>query len=129
MTESAKSELGIVGWTDLTVEDAATIRDFYAGVTGWTPSEVSMGDYSDFSMNAPGSGQAVAGICHARGVNADLPPAWLIYITVQDVDESARICEEQGGAIVLPPRDMGEMGRYCVIRDPAGAVAGLFAHK
>jgi hypothetical protein len=31
-----------------------------------------MGDYSDYTMMCPGDGDAVAGICHARGSNADL---------------------------------------------------------
>ena len=25
---------------------------------------------------------AIAGVCHARGSNADLPGGWLIYVTV-----------------------------------------------
>ena len=129
MSDSAKPETGSIGWFDLTVENAESVRDFYAAVTGWSPSPVSMGDYDDFNMTAPKSGLPMAGICHARGGNAGLPPAWLIYITVEDVDASAKTCAELGGEIVAAPRDMGEMGRYCVIQDPAGAVAALFAHK
>jgi predicted enzyme related to lactoylglutathione lyase len=69
---------GQIGWVDLTVTDAEGIRDFYQQVTGWTPSPVQMGDYQDFCMVAPGNGQMVAGICHARGENAELPPVWMI---------------------------------------------------
>jgi predicted enzyme related to lactoylglutathione lyase len=129
MSDTARAEIGTIGWTDLTVEDAESLRDFYASVTGWRPSPVSMGGYEDFNMCGPDSGEPKAGICHARGGNSALPPTWLIYITVEDVDASAAACTERGGEIVLAPKDMGEMGRYCVIRDPAGAVAGLFAHK
>lgn len=49
-------------------------------------------------------------------------------LTVEDVDASAALCVEMGGKIVSGPKAMGEMGRYCVIRDPAGAVAALFAY-
>ena len=129
MTETTNPEIGSIGWIDLTVEDAPRIRDFYASVTGWLHSPVSMGDYDDFNMSSPGSNEPKAGICHARGGNAGLPPQWLIYITVADVDGSAARCEELGGSILLAPKDMGKMGRYCVIRDPAGAVAALFAHR
>lgn len=127
MTETTNPEIGSVGWIDLTVEDAPEIRDFYAAVTGWQHSPVSMGDYDDFNMAAPGSGEAKAGICHARGGNAGLPAQWLIYITVEDADASAAQCEELGGSVLSGPKNMGEMGRYCVIQDPAGAVAALFA--
>jgi predicted enzyme related to lactoylglutathione lyase len=129
MSETPKPEIGAIGWTDLTVDNAESIRDFYASVTGWKLSPVSMGSYEDFNMCGPDSGQPMAGICHARGSNADLPPVWMIYITVEDVDSSATTCTEQGGEILVEPKDMGEMGRYCVIKDPAGAVAALFAYK
>jgi hypothetical protein len=117
---------GQIGWVDLTVTDAEGIRDFYQQVTGWTPSPVQMGDYQDFCMVAPRNGQMVAGICHARGENAELPPVWMMYIVVADLEESMRICVERGGKIRIPPRGMGGQDRYCVIEDPAGAVAALF---
>jgi hypothetical protein len=78
-------KLGQVGWIDLTVPDAEAVRDFYQHVTGWTASPVDMGGYQDYCMNPPGAGQPVAGICHARGVNAGLPPVWMIYITVAEL--------------------------------------------
>ncbi len=77
-------------------------------------------------MKAPGSGKCMAGICHARGVNADLPPQWMIYIDVEDIDESIRKCTSLGGKIVTGPKNFAGQGRYCVIQDPAGAVAALF---
>ena len=73
------SETGKIGWVDLTVASAEELRDFYARVTGWRPQPVSMGDYSDFTMMLPTGAEPVAGICHARGTNAGLPPQWLIY--------------------------------------------------
>jgi hypothetical protein len=50
----------------------------------------------------------------------------LIYITVKSADESAKLCKENGGKVLLGPKDMGGYGRYCVIEDPAGAVCALF---
>lgn len=126
MNDEQKPAVGTVGWFDLTVADADSLRDFYANVVGWSVEPVSMGDYDDYSMTAPGSGQAVAGVCHARGGNADLPPQWLMYINVADLDASIGACEAGGGELVAGPKTMGGHGRYCVIRDPAGAVAALF---
>jgi predicted enzyme related to lactoylglutathione lyase len=116
---------GSIGWTDLTVPNAEALRDFYQRVAGWTAQPVSMGEYSDFVMVAS-DGNAVAGVCHSRGANADLPPAWLVYIVVPDVDAAAAECSALGGAVISGPRSMGG-GRFCVIRDPAGAVCALFA--
>ncbi len=122
----AKAEIGRISWVDLTVENAPQIKDFYSKVVGWKNSPVEMGGYNDFSMNLPGNDETVAGICHSRGVNADLPPQWLIYITVDNVDESAEQCKQLGGKVISGPKNMGQYGRLCIIEDPAGAVAALF---
>jgi predicted enzyme related to lactoylglutathione lyase len=117
--------VGTIIWRDLTVNDAEAIRDFYARVVRWTAQPVTMGSYQDFNMVPPETREPEAGICHARGENADLPPQWLIYIVVDDIDRSLEDCVRLGGAIVAPPRGMMG-GRFCVIRDPAGAVCGLY---
>jgi predicted enzyme related to lactoylglutathione lyase len=126
VSDDASKEAGSIVWTDLTTADAETTRDFYEAVVGWKPEPVSMGEYDDFSMTVPESGSAVAGICHARGPNAEMPSQWLVYILVADLDASAARCTELGGKIVVPPKGMAGHGRYCVIQDPAGAVAALF---
>ena len=77
----------------------------------------------------PELGSPTAGVCHARGVNADLPAQWLVYITVADIEASLAKCVELGGKAIREVRDLGEHGRYCVIQDPAGAVAALVQPK
>jgi uncharacterized protein len=114
---------GTITWQDLTVGDAEALRDFYAAVVGWTPEPVKMGDYADFTMKA--DGEPIAGVCHARGHNADLPAQWLVYITVDDLDHSTDECVRLGGAVITAPRGLAG-GRFCVIRDPAGAVCALY---
>jgi len=126
MSEAKKPEVGSIGWVDLTVGDAEQVRDFYAQVVGWIPQPLDMGGYSDFVMNAPESGEGKAGVCHARGANAGLPPVWLIYLIVEDLDASIARCEELGGKVLAPARSAGPSGRFCIIQDPAGAVSALF---
>jgi uncharacterized protein len=123
---SEKASVGSITWTDLTVENAERIRDFYSAVVGWTASGVDMGGFDDFNMNDPETGTPVAGVCHARGGNADLPPVWLIYVNVEDIERSVTRCIELGGQVISGPKGMGGQGRYCVIRDPAGAALALF---
>jgi uncharacterized protein len=118
---------GRIGWIDLTVPDAEAIRDFYNAVIGWTAIEVDMGGYSDYCVHSAEGEAPVAGICHARGANARLPAQWLVYITVEDLDASAARCVELGGEVLDAPRAYGGGGRFCIIRDPAGAVAALYA--
>jgi hypothetical protein len=118
--------IGSIGWVDLTVPDAERVKQFYAAVVGWAPEPVDMGGYADFNMTSPSNGQPMAGVCHRRGVNADLPAQWLIYIDVPDLDASMSRAVELGGRILAGPKGFGGQGRYCVIEDPAGAVAALF---
>jgi hypothetical protein len=116
---------GSIAWHDLTVPNAAALLGFYGAVVGWTATEVDMGGYADFCVNRPGDGTTVAGICNARGPNADIPPVWMIYVIVPDLDASLAACVARGGSVVKGPFEVGE-ARAAVIRDPAGAVLGLY---
>jgi hypothetical protein len=82
---SDNSEVGKIGWIDMTVDDADGIRDFYKTVVGWGSDDVSMGEYSDYSMTLPSN----------------------------------------GGEVIVQPKGLAG-GRFCVIRDPAGATAALY---
>jgi predicted enzyme related to lactoylglutathione lyase len=121
-----KPKSGSVAWIDLTVENAEQVRDFYHKVAGWTAEAVDMGGYSDFNMKPEEGSDPVAGICHARGSNAGLPSQWMIYIVVEDLDRAVKRAQELGGAVVRPAGEPGGMGRFAVVRDPAGAVAALY---
>lgn len=120
--------IGAITWTDLTVNNADAVRDFYQHVVGWHLQEINMGDYNDYCMVSPEDNVVRAGICHARGENASAPPAWIMYVNVADLDESIAAVIKGGGEVVNGPRAMGETSRYCVIKDPAGAFCGLFQH-
>lgn len=124
-SEKTPPAVGSIAWRDLTVLNADSVRAFYEQVVGWKSKPVDLGDYTDFEMLQPASGECTAGICHARGTNADIPPQWLIYIIVADVSASAACCVELGGQVLVAPRSLSG-GTFCVIRDPAGAVCALF---
>lgn len=125
MSSKREWSQGEILWQDLTVSNAAEIRDFYQAVIGWEVNPESMGDYEDYHMVSSSTGENIAGICHARGINSDLPPVWLIYILVDNVDKCAMLCEENGGEVIVGPRRMGAT-MFCVIRDPAGAICALY---
>ncbi len=118
-------KIGKIGWIDMTVEDATGLRDFYQKVVGWNVEDTNMGDYSDYTMMSPDDGDAIAGVCHARGSNADLPGGWLIYITVADIAASTTACIANGGKVVVEPRGLAG-GTFCVIEDPSGTVSALY---
>jgi uncharacterized protein len=116
---------GTIIWHDLTVPDASALRDFYAEVTGWRPEAVQIHDHDDYNMIRGDDEQPTAGICHAIGELADLPPQWLMYVVVADIEQSATRCKALGGRLITQPGDDGLGGKFCVIQDPAGAVMAI----
>ncbi len=116
--------IGAIEWRDLTVDDATGVRDFYHAVVGWENSAVSMGEYEDYNVNLPESGETIAGICHARGPNKNFPAQWLMYVRVADVEASVASVVKLGGKVLDGPKPMGSES-FAIIQDPAGAVLGL----
>jgi len=126
--ESTASRAGCISWLDLTVTDTSATRDFYRQVVGWSVQDVEMEDagerYADYNMLGA-DGNPAAGVCHARGVNLGLPPIWMIYLPVGDLDESLRHVREGGGKVIKETR--GDDGKLAsaVIQDPVGAWIAL----
>ena len=124
MSSQQRPAVGTMIGFDLTVEDADALRDFYAAVVAWEVESADMGGYTDYFMKSVETGETVAGICHARGDNAGLPPQWLSYVVVADLEASLAQCTARGGSVLTEIRG-GCEARYCVIRDPAGAALAL----
>jgi hypothetical protein len=124
MSDQPEKAVGKIEWCDLTVPNADEVKDFYNQVIGWNAEALDMGGYSDYNMLSPETDQPIAGVCFARGENENLPPQWLLYITVEDVEASVRKCLELGGKTIDGPRMMGDR-KFCCISDPSGAVIGL----
>ena len=124
MSDYQKPPAGTISWFDLTVENAAEIRDFYANVIGWKWTPHPMGEYDDYDIRLPGSGETVTGICHAREGNANVPPVSMMYVTVEDITASVTSCIALGGRVIAGPRPIGNM-QFCIIQDPAGAMLAL----
>jgi uncharacterized protein len=120
--------VGHIAWLDLTITNAASTAEFYKQVVGWSVQDLAMKheavDYADYLMQGA-NGKAVAGVCHARGVNAGLPPVWLIYLPVGDVDESLRRVAEEGGTVLRSIKGKDGAYVYAAIQDPVGAVFAI----
>jgi predicted enzyme related to lactoylglutathione lyase len=129
MPESPQFVKGSIAWADLTVENATEISEFYKQVVGWGTSKVELNGYADYCMTAPRTGTPIAGVCHARGENAGLPPQWLMYVVVENLDRSLEACVKMGGKTLTPIRSYGPQSRFCVIQDPVGAILALYQTK
>ncbi|NQZ23071.1 MAG: VOC family protein [Colwellia sp.] len=118
-------KIGDMAWLDLTVANATEVKGFYQHVIGWQADETSMGDHCDYTMKSPVTGDAVSGICHSKGINSDMPAAWLPYFLVANISDSILAVNAQGGELLTDIKLAGK-DQYIVIKDPAGAVCALY---
>ena len=128
MTESTVRPIGSVISADLTVPQTESIRDFYKAVVGWESQEMEMSDdngaYADYVMK-DSAGNWFGGVCHPRGMNAALPPVWIVYIHVENVDTSVQKAIELGGKMIHSMNKEDGSLIFAIIQDPIGAVMGL----
>lgn len=126
--DAGDAPVGRIAWMDLTVPDAASAREFYKDVVGWSVQDVPMRDqdvsYADYLMLRE-DGEPGGGVCHARGTNADLPPVWMMYLPVGDVDESLRRVEAEGGKVLKASKGKNGKYVYAAIQDPLGVTFAL----
>ena len=71
-------------------------------------------------------GKDVAGIRSLLPGGALPRPEWITYVAVKSADVAATRAREAGGVIVAEPFDASPSGRMAVLRDPAGAVFGVW---
>ncbi|HEX8558441.1 MAG TPA: VOC family protein [Pyrinomonadaceae bacterium] len=135
MSEHATYANGSFCWNELsTTDDAAAIR-FYTELLGWQIKSSEVGASCEGSEAAPGptmvyneivvGGRHVGGIYKMGPESGGAPPHWMSYVAVDDVDEKARRVTELGGSVCVPPTDIPNTGRFCVINDPTGATISL----
>ena len=116
---------GAFSWNELMTTDVESAKEFYGKLFNWQ-LEQAPGDMP-YTM-AKAGGQEVAGLMTMPPEAAGMPPAWGGYVTVDDVQASAKQVEALGGKVLLEPRDIPKVGRFCVISDPQGAVLSLITY-
>lgn len=121
-------KVGQFYWTDLTVDNPKDVKEFYKQIFGWHEIEVPMKDgeesYVDYGLavdaTTPGGG-----ICHNRGKNKGIPPQWISYFYVEDVEKSLETCLSLGGQLLKENRKKDGTLSFVIVQDPQGAVFGM----
>jgi len=111
---------GAFSWMELMTTDVDSAERFYATLFGWEIEKAPMEgmDYRVIKVGEHGEGGIMAMPQEVQG----MPPMWSVYVTVHDVDSTARQVEELGGKVLRPPSDIPNVGRFSVLSDPQGAV-------
>ncbi|MGB7922741.1 MAG: VOC family protein [Pyrinomonadaceae bacterium] len=123
MSEFVMPAHGAFCWNELASTDAGAAKKFYAELLGWNLQE-SQSTGMAYTEIVVGN-QHVGGIYQMTPEQGNTPSHWMAYVAVDDVDASAKRVEELGGKVVMPPMDIPNVGRFCIINDPAGAALSL----
>lgn len=127
MSEMTSYEPGTPSWVDMATTDAEGARSFYTGLFGWETEDMPAGESGTYTMCSL-HGKPVAAFyemdekMRERGV----PPMWLTYISVADVEASSGKAKDAGGQLHADPFAVGESGRMALVQDPTGAMFALW---
>ncbi len=116
------NEPGALAWSEVNTRDAVAAASFYGKVFGLREERLEMGG-APYHMLHTADGPA----CGALQMTAewgDMPPHWMTYFAVADVDAAKRAVLEAGGAVPFGPFD-SPYGRIIVVTDPQGAAVSL----
>ncbi len=106
--------------------DVKAAKAFYSRLFGWDMEEMAMPGMPYTVVKAGGKG--IGGIMAMPQGAKEMKPAWGAYVTVEDVDATARTAQQLGAQLLVPPRDIPRVGRFCVIQDPQGAVISAITY-
>lgn len=108
---------------ELHTADLSGAREFYTGLCGWRPEQITVpaGSYLALEMGAGPLGGGIVE-CAARR------PLWLPYVEVEDVREATERAQELGARVVLEPRE-GPAGWRGVVAAPAAGELAFWQPK
>jgi predicted enzyme related to lactoylglutathione lyase len=123
VAEFTSHAAGTFSWPELATTDQKAGVAFYRALFGWDVNEQPIGPTEVYSMfQVRGKPVGAASTQQPQERQMGVPPHWNSYVTVANVDESAKKAESLGGKVLMPPFDVMDAGRMAVLQDPTGAV-------
>jgi predicted enzyme related to lactoylglutathione lyase len=120
-------EVGEASWHELMTTDAPAALRFYSEVFGWEPSEaMDMGPMGKYHMfNRPHG--MIGGMMNKPPEMANVPPHWMIYFRVPDINAAVERITANGGQILNGPMEVPGGDWVVNAMDPQGAAFSLHA--
>jgi predicted enzyme related to lactoylglutathione lyase len=122
--EAERPPVGAFCWEELYTSDPAAAAQFYAAAFGYSIEETDMGPMGVYRVLKRGER-------YTAGIMKNLPsgpgvPHWVEYVGVANVDDATKRAKDLGAEVYMQPRDIPNIGRFSIIRDPTGAGLALF---
>ncbi len=130
MAEFTSHVPGTFSWPELSTTDQTGAVAFYRALFGWGLNDRPMGPGETYSMFTLRDKEvAAAHTMRPEEKQMGAPPHWNSYVTVANVDESAKKAETLGGKVLAPPFDVMDAGRMAIIQDPTRAIFEIWQAK
>jgi predicted enzyme related to lactoylglutathione lyase len=122
-------EVGDASWHELMTTDAPAAMTFYREVFGWQPGDaMDMGEMGKYHIfNRPHG--MIGGMMNKPPAMAKVPPHWMIYFRVADIDAAVERVKANGGQILNGPIEVPGGSRVVNAMDPQGARFSLHELK
>jgi uncharacterized protein len=107
-------------WNELMTKDTEKAKSFYQALLGWEATEMKVGElvYTVFKAG----GKEMGGMLQIPAAEEqNIPPHWMSYIAVADLDQAVKKAEQLGARVKCPQTMLGNFGRFATIIDPSGA--------
>ena len=111
-------------WQELVTTDQETSGDFFCKLLGWGLKQVDAGGFGTYTLFQK-EGKDFAGMMNPTPDTPGQGSYWHSYISVEDIDNCAKLTVELGGKVLVPPHDVPDVGRICAVSDPTGAIVHL----
>lgn len=105
-------------WHDLMTHDAEKAETFYTQLFGWIVKPMDMGELGTYRMLHAGE-EGIGGIVQMPAEDP-VPPHWMAYVDVPDIDAALATTRRMGGSVLVPATPIPGVGRFAVIADPTG---------
>jgi predicted enzyme related to lactoylglutathione lyase len=107
-------------WNELATTEIKKAKDFYGKLCGWQFTEHTT-DGNSYTMIKKGEKEFGGMWQIPNDQAANIPPHWMGYILVENLDKTVEEAQKLGGKVTMPVTKVGEMGQFAVIQDPTGA--------
>ncbi|MDQ6887131.1 MAG: VOC family protein [Gemmatimonadota bacterium] len=120
----APPQPGNIVWNELVTTDHGKAFEFYSALFGWVKTTgVDMGGMGLYQMFGRPGGIPLGGMFN-KTKEMPMPPNWLPYVGVGDLDATVETVRKQGGKVLHGPADVPG-GRIVQGMDPQGAMFAL----
>src|SRR5262245_42758447 len=118
-------------WHEFMSANPERAKKFYREVAGLKTEslEGSPFPYTVWTQDGVPVGGLVPPRPDKKGWPSGETPHWVSSFAVEDVDRAAKSAQELGGQVLVPPTDIHKFGKAAVLKDPEGAVFGIFKRR